>query len=161
LEQQAWYLFKNLLQLSREHGGIPIIVCIDANSKFNSDVVNFLTKGCFEPHDVFLKSLPTAELSYLFEKITLPSVFNSVYPFGASTFTGSESDTFTTFTPAFTDTIDYIFTTTDVKTTQILQLPTVEDFTQNGIQGLPNEVFPSDHLALVADLLVPVLNKKN
>ncbi|XP_049832497.1 2',5'-phosphodiesterase 12 [Schistocerca gregaria] len=58
---------------------------------------------------------------------------------------------FTNYTEGFAGCLDYIFFQTDnLQVTQVVPLPTEEELKQH--TALPNVVFPSDHLALVADL---------
>ncbi|GJQ66888.1 hypothetical protein Trydic_g7910 [Trypoxylus dichotomus] len=58
---------------------------------------------------------------------------------------------FTNFTAGFQDCLDYIYyDKTKLAVEQVIPLPTVEELSQN--TALPSVVFPSDHIALVADL---------
>lgn len=58
---------------------------------------------------------------------------------------------FTNYTEGFSGCLDYIFFQTDnLQVTQVVPLPSEEELKQH--TALPNVVFPSDHLALVADL---------
>nr|CAD7447309.1 unnamed protein product [Timema bartmani] len=58
---------------------------------------------------------------------------------------------FTNFTAGFSGCLDYIFYQIDqLEITQVVPLPSIEDVTEH--TALPSVVFPSDHVALVADL---------
>nr|CAD7597968.1 unnamed protein product [Timema genevievae] len=58
---------------------------------------------------------------------------------------------FTNFTAGFVGCLDYIFYQIDqLEITQVVPLPSIEDVTEH--TALPSVVFPSDHVALVADL---------
>ena len=58
---------------------------------------------------------------------------------------------YTTYTIGFKDCLDYIFYETDkFEVTQVVPFPTEEEMSVH--QGLPNVVFPSDHIACIADL---------
>jgi len=58
---------------------------------------------------------------------------------------------FTNFTAGFRDCLDYIFyNTNELSVSQVVPLPSNEELTQH--TALPSIVFPSDHIALVADL---------
>ncbi|KAJ8019825.1 2',5'-phosphodiesterase 12 [Holothuria leucospilota] len=58
---------------------------------------------------------------------------------------------YTNFVPAFIDTIDHIvFSVDTIGIHRVVPMPSHEEVTR--YTALPNEVFPSDHLALVCDL---------
>ncbi len=58
---------------------------------------------------------------------------------------------YTNFTMGFRDCIDYIFYQTDrIQVTNVVPFPLEEDL--EVYQGLPNIVYPSDHIACIADL---------
>jgi 2',5'-phosphodiesterase len=58
---------------------------------------------------------------------------------------------YTTYTIGFKDCIDYIFyQTDDIQVTNVVPFPLEEELKVH--QGLPNIVFPSDHIACIADL---------
>lgn len=55
------------------------------------------------------------------------------------------------YTQGFKECIDYIFYQTDhISVDKIIPMPTTEQLSANS--ALPSVVFPSDHVALVADL---------
>lgn len=57
----------------------------------------------------------------------------------------------TTRTLDFVKCVDYIFYQSDrLQVEQVIELPTDEELEENG--AIPSIVFPSDHIALVADL---------
>ena len=58
---------------------------------------------------------------------------------------------YTTYTVGFKDCLDYIYYQTDnIAVTSVVPFPLEEEMEK--YQGLPNIVFPSDHIACVADL---------
>ena len=58
---------------------------------------------------------------------------------------------YTTYTIGFKDCLDYIFYETDrIEVKNVIPFPLEEEMSPH--QGLPNIVFPSDHIACVADL---------
>lgn len=58
---------------------------------------------------------------------------------------------YTNFTACFADCLDYIFYDRDnLSVVQVVPLPSVEELQQN--TALPSVTFPSDHVALIADL---------
>ncbi|CAM9390580.1 unnamed protein product [Chrysoparadoxa australica] len=59
---------------------------------------------------------------------------------------------FTNFTPDFTETLDYILVDRGFQVAAVAPFPEEEALRQK-TPGLPTEEYPSDHLALVADLL--------
>ena len=58
---------------------------------------------------------------------------------------------FTNYTSGFSGCLDYIFyQSSKFQVDQVIPLPSLEDVTQH--TALPSIVFPSDHIALIADL---------
>ena len=56
---------------------------------------------------------------------------------------------FTNYTADFKENIDYIMNSEGIVTVALGKLPSAEDL--HGIIGIPNEVYPSDHLPLIAE----------
>ena len=70
--------------------------------------------------------------------------------------TNSPEPAFTNFTPSWSGTIDYIFIQSHAfRTLQVLDIPTEAQVTFEG-GGLPNSVFPSDHVPLAVTLEILV-----
>lgn len=58
---------------------------------------------------------------------------------------------YTNFTVGFKDCLDYIYCEkNNFEVKQVIPLPSDEELTAN--QAIPSVLFPSDHIALVADL---------
>ena len=58
---------------------------------------------------------------------------------------------YTNYTHLFKDCLDYIYYQTDRwEVKQVVPFPTEEELSEN--EAIPSAVFPSDHVALVADL---------
>ena len=58
---------------------------------------------------------------------------------------------YTNYTIGFKDCLDYIYYQTDnISVTNVVPFPLEEDMEK--YQGLPNIVYPSDHIACIADL---------
>ena len=58
---------------------------------------------------------------------------------------------YTNYTIGFKDCLDYIYYQTDnISVTNVVPFPLEEDMEK--YQGLPNTVYPSDHIACIADL---------
>ena len=58
---------------------------------------------------------------------------------------------YTNYTLGFKDCLDYIFYQTDsLEVKNVIPFPTEEDLSR--FQAIPNQVFPSDHIACVSDL---------
>lgn len=58
---------------------------------------------------------------------------------------------YTNFTVEFADCLDYIFyDTTKLQVTQVVPMPSNEELTLH--KAIPSVVFPSDHVAICADL---------
>ncbi|KAG8239392.1 hypothetical protein J437_LFUL018243 [Ladona fulva] len=74
---------------------------------------------------------------------------NLSHPFSLSSAYGEVP--FTNYTSGFVGCLDYIFYSTDALTVeQVVPLPSEEEVAQN--IAIPSIVFPSDHLAIIADL---------
>jgi 2',5'-phosphodiesterase len=114
---------------------VRLIFCGDFNSVPTSPVYEYMMNKRIErSHRIFEKTRNNIDLSHNFQ-------FESVYG----------KPKYTNYTDDFKDCLDYIFVEKNkIKVDKVVPLPTEEELSQH--QGLPNDVFPSDHLALVTDL---------
>lgn len=99
-----------------------------------------------DPSQIILKQtnknlLPDAEEAA--KNVTLSQPFNLLSACGTPQFTN--------FTAGFTECIDYIWFQTDAfKSNSFVEMPSNEELQAH--TAIPSVVFPSDHLALVAEL---------
>jgi 2',5'-phosphodiesterase len=114
---------------------VRLIFCGDFNSVPTSPVYEYMMNKRIErSHRIFEKTRNNIDLSHNFQ-------FESAYG----------KPKYTNYTDDFKDCLDYIFVEKNkIKVDKVVPLPTEEELSQH--QGLPNDVFPSDHLALVTDL---------
>ncbi|KAJ8908497.1 hypothetical protein NDN08_005205 [Rhodosorus marinus] len=70
-----------------------------------------------------------------------------------------EEGDMTNYTEPFVDVLDYIFVKGGVRASSFLKLPSAKELEKNGVKGFPHGPWPSDHIALVADLEIPFLSK--
>ena len=122
---------------------IPMIICGDFNSGAKSAVYELLTHGGFKGQHSDLKERDYGSFSNnMSHPFTLKSAYSSV---------GELS--FTNYTPAFTDVLDYIFYSSNALRVSGLLGEVDKEYLQR-VPGFPNFHFPSDHLALMAEFVV-------
>ncbi len=68
----------------------------------------------------------------------------------AYAFKNNKEPDFTTFTTSWHGTLDYIFLLGEIHVQQILELPSLSLIEP----GIPNDLFPSDHVSLCVDLVL-------
>ena len=129
---------------------IPMIICGDFNSGYNSAVYNLITQRHLQAEH---PDLAGYNYDYYTEKgMEHPFTLKSAY--GDSPEAIKSSLQFTNYTPGFTDVLDYIwYSTNTLRVTGLLGR--VDDDYLTKVPGFPNAHFPSDHLALVAEFVVP------
>ncbi|XP_077292174.1 2',5'-phosphodiesterase 12 [Arctopsyche grandis] len=118
---------------------VSLLLCGDFNSVPSCGVYQLYTTG-FVPSDyIDFKSNESEALSNVILKQSIPLASACGTP------------EFTNFTVGFADCLDYIFYNKECfDVVQIIPLPSNEELRQNS--AIPSVVFPSDHVALVADL---------
>nr|CAD7576669.1 unnamed protein product [Timema californicum] len=118
---------------------VSMVVCGDFNSTPECGVYQLFTTQFVPENCIDWKSKEDEAMNEL--------------SFSHSLLLGSAYGTpaFTNFTSGFAGCLDYIFYQLDqLEITQVVPLPSIEDVTEH--TALPSVVFPSDHVALVADL---------
>jgi len=116
-----------------------LVYCGDFNSCPGSGVYEFMTKQYIEPNCSIWSSNQDEAVRDL--AVHNPCAMESAYG----------TPPFTNYTHLFSGCLDYIFYEKSKFTVQqVAPLPDLEVVTQN--TGLPSIVFPSDHIALIADL---------
>lgn len=129
---------------------IPMIICGDFNSGYGSAVYNLITQRQLKAGH---PDLAGYNYDYYTEKgMEHPFTLKSSY--GDSPDAIKSSLQFTNYTPGFTDVLDYIwYSSNSLRVTGLLGK--VDDEYLSKVPGFPNVHFPSDHLALVAEFVVP------
>nr|CAD7262854.1 unnamed protein product [Timema shepardi] len=131
-------IFAKLLSMSTDKR-VSMVVCGDFNSTPECGVYQLFTTQFVPENCIDWKSKEDEAMNEL--------------SFSHSLLLGSAYGTpaFTNFTSGFAGCLDYIFYQLDqLEITQVVPLPSIEDVTEH--TALPSVVFPSDHVALVADL---------
>lgn len=122
-----------------ENPRIDIVFCGDFNSTPDCGTYQLLTEGKVSQERA--DWLSNSEEAVVGLNVETGLRFQSAY----------QDIEYTNYTPQFKGCLDYIYFETDgLKCDSIVPLPSHEDVIATG--GIPSEVFPSDHLALVANL---------
>jgi 2',5'-phosphodiesterase len=118
---------------------VHLMLCGDFNSTPPFAVVELMTKGHIGEDHADWSSCPGQEVSGLSVK----------HPFSMASACGTPK--YTNFTQGFKDCLDYIFYQTDgLRVAQVVPFPSEEELSTH--VAIPSVVFPSDHIACVADL---------
>lgn len=126
-------------QDSTSGANLYLIFCGDMNSTPDCGLFQLVTKGRVGPELVDWKSNEEEAVQGLAvdTRLRLSPAYENIE--------------YTNYTPNFHGLLDYIYYEREkVKVNQVVPLPYHEDVVMTG--GIPSDVFPSDHLALVADL---------
>ena len=116
-----------------------LVLCGDFNSTPPFGVLEFMRSGSIPEGHADWRSCPGEEVEGL----------SMGHPFGMDTACGTPK--YTNYTSGFKDCLDYIFYEKDAfKVRQVVPFPSEEELSMN--VAIPNMVFPSDHVACVADL---------
>lgn len=150
---QVSMLVKELEHLRKEkYTSAAVIFCGDLNSDPKSIAMDYVFNGTVsELHEEWKAVAASAAVDENNDKIQGlinglnydPSIAHSFYFEN-----GSDSTHFTTFTPNFVDTLDYILYSRD-KLQSFNPMPMFER--TQVMPGLPNQYFPSDHVAIGCD----------
>lgn len=139
LEYIRNYYENKVSGLGDESRRISIVFCGDMNSSPDCGLYKLATTGKVEDDLVDWSSNESEAVKGLSVHTNLR--FKSAY----------DGVPYTNFTPLFNGCLDYIYYNPDQLTClSIVPMPDHDDVIANG--GIPSDVFPSDHLALVADL---------
>ena len=120
---------------------VPLVLCGDFNSLPDENVVTFLKRGVLEHQDIHHQSLShDLDLSSAYEQVT-----------------GKENEV-TNYTNSFEGALDYIFSSRQsVFASSVVQVPTKQKLRGRDDTPMPNSVFPSDHVSLIAELQLSYL----
>ncbi|XP_044750535.1 2',5'-phosphodiesterase 12-like [Coccinella septempunctata] len=111
---------------------VNIVLCGDFNSLPNSAVYKFICDGKVEPEDYLKVGDRLLNLQHNMRFVS-----------------ACGSPKYTVYTPSFKNCIDYVFIEEDTEVEQVV--PFLEEEVEKH-EGLPNDLYPSDHLALVVDI---------
>lgn len=137
--------------LSYELGSqIPMVICGDFNSGYDSTVWRLMTQRRLQPdHPDF-----TGYNYNYFTQEGMEHPFTIKSAYGDTREAVKNSLQFTNYTPGFSDVLDYIWYSSNTLRVTGLLGKIDEDYLSK-VPGFPNAHFPSDHLALVAEFVVP------
>lgn len=129
----------------RTNTDIPLLVCGDYNSIYDSSVYELLDKGRIPPDHPDLVGHSYGNFTR--DGISHPFSLRSAYAHIHKT---AEDLTFTNYTPTFAGVIDYIwYSTNNLEAVEILGPPDYHFLKR--VPGFPNYHFPSDHIHLMAE----------
>ncbi|KNH07770.1 hypothetical protein XU18_1580 [Perkinsela sp. CCAP 1560/4] len=163
---QAHMLISTLDALRREKcPDAEIVLCGDLNSMPNGGVYDLLSRGVIDSTHSDWKDCVIYNQERINERavdlamlIGLPTEYENDVNFGF-TLSGIQlidscahwtSDVHTNYTPNFKSRLDYIFHSKNVACIRTLRNPSVEEL--GAELAIPSSKFPSDHVAVVADL---------
>ena len=116
-----------------------IVLCGDFNSQPSYGVYEFINNKVIDENHPDWKSIEGEHV----ENLKIEHSVNMKSACG--------TPKYTTYTMGFKGCLDYIFYQSDtVSVKNVIPFPTEEELSQ--FEGLPNLVYPSDHLACVADM---------
>uniref|UniRef100_A0A8D8RZ77 2',5'-phosphodiesterase 12 n=2 Tax=Cacopsylla melanoneura TaxID=428564 RepID=A0A8D8RZ77_9HEMI len=135
------YIQWNITKLRQSKPGyeVSLIFCGDFNSSPDCGMYRLMTQNQVPPDVDDWRSNPDERIEGI--PLTQP------YPMASACGTPE----FTNYTLGFSGCLDYIYYQKDhMKVTQVIPFPSKEELEL--YSGLPSPVYPSDHLALIADL---------
>ncbi|KAL9881859.1 2',5'-phosphodiesterase 12 [Glossina fuscipes] len=138
---------KLIIQLNlNDENQLAIVFSGDFNSVPECGIFRLMTEGFVEDDFIDWRSNPEEALTGVFLK----------QPFRMQSACGTPQ--YTNFTHAFAACLDYIFYQSDrLSVEQIVPLPGLEELKSH--KAIPSVVFPSDHVALVADLRFKLMSQ--
>ncbi|KFH40375.1 Glucose-repressible alcohol dehydrogenase transcriptional effector-like protein [Hapsidospora chrysogenum ATCC 11550] len=132
----------------RTNTEIPLLVCGDFNSTEDSSVYDLLTKGRVSPDHPELSNYQYG--SFTRDGIEHPFSLRDAY---AHTKRTADELPFTNYTPGFTDTIDYIwYSTNSLEVVSVLGPPDAGYLTR--IPAFPYWHFPADHIQIMSEFVI-------
>lgn len=154
-EERQTYPEPGPSQEYRNNTDIPLLVCGDFNSVYDSSVYDLLSAGRVAPDHPEFGGHQYG--SFTTDGVEHPFSMRSAYVHLSNT---PDELTFTNYTPAFADVIDYVWYSTN--TLEVVELlgPPDKDHMKR-VPGFPNYHFPSDHIQISAEFLIkPRKDKK-
>ncbi|KAG7125108.1 Glucose-repressible alcohol dehydrogenase transcriptional effector like protein [Verticillium longisporum] len=133
---------------------IPLLVCGDFNSTFDSSVYELLAQGRVSPDHKELASFQYGNFTR--DGIEHPFSLRDAY---APTHGTPDQLPYTNYTPGFTDVIDYLwFSTNTLEVVDLLGPPDAEYLKR--VPAFPHWHFPSDHMQIMAEFVVKARKDK-
>lgn len=127
---------------------IPLLVCGDFNSTEGSSVCDLMSRGRVSPDHSDLSSYQYG--SFTRDGIEHPFSLRDSY---AATKGTADELPFTNYTPGFTDTIDYIwYSTNTLEVVSVLGPPEPTHLTR--IPAFPHWHYPADHIQLMTEFVI-------
>ncbi|CAG9760881.1 unnamed protein product [Ceutorhynchus assimilis] len=128
---------KNSVIREYKPNNIGIVFCGDFNSHYEKSLFGFMRTGTIDPEHKDCLKISSEGKATIYSKLYLSCA--------------SGTPKYTNYTPDFKGCLDYIFVETHrLATTRVIPVASEKELMK--YIGLPNEVYPSDHLSLVVDL---------
>jgi len=138
----------------RNNTDIPLLVCGDYNSTYDSSVYELLSMGRVSPNH---NDFGTHQYgSFTRDGVEHPFSMRSAYVHLNGT---PDELTFTNYVPGFAEVIDYIWYSTNTLEVVSLLGPPDRDHLKR-VPGFPNYHFPADHIQIMAELVIKARKDK-
>jgi CCR4-NOT transcription complex subunit 6 len=138
----------------RSNTDIPLLVCGDYNSTYDSSVYDLLSQGRVPPDHSDFKGHQYGNFTR--EGIEHPFSMRSAYNHLIGT---PEELPFTNYVPTFKGVIDYIwYSTNTLEVVELLGPPDRQHLKR--VPGFPNYHFPADHIQIMAELVIKARKDK-
>jgi len=133
---------------------IPLLVCGDYNSTFDSSVYELLSQGRVAPNH---SDFGTHQYgTFTRDGIEHPFSMRSAYVHLNGT---SNELPFTNYTPSFAEVIDYIwYSTNTLEVVELLGPPDQQHLKR--VPGFPNYHFPADHIQIMSEFVIKQRKEK-
>ncbi len=138
----------------RSNIDIPMLVCGDYNSTYDSSVYELLSMGRVAPTHGDFGTYQYG--SFTRDGINHPFSMRSAYVHLNGT---PDELTFTNYVPGFAEVIDYIWYSTNTLEVVSLLGPPDRDHLKR-VPGFPNYHFPADHIQIMAELVIKARKDK-
>ncbi|KAK4157534.1 Endonuclease/exonuclease/phosphatase [Chaetomidium leptoderma] len=138
----------------RNNTDIPLLVCGDYNSTYDSSVYELLSMGRVAPNHSDFGNHQYG--SFTRDGIEHPFSMRSAYVHLNGT---PDELTFTNYVPGFAEVIDYIWYSTNTLEVVSLLGPPDRDHLKR-VPGFPNYHFPADHIQIMAELVIKARKDK-
>ena len=133
---------------------IPLVICSDLNSTYESGVYELLSKGQVSPDHPEIKGFSYGDFTK--HGIEHPFQLRSAYTNLDKT---PDAIPFTNYTGTFRGVIDHIWYSTNALENVAL-LGGIDSEYMSKVPGFPNYHFPSDHMSLMAEFVVKGVKEK-
>jgi CCR4-NOT transcription complex subunit 6 len=138
----------------RNNTDIPLLICGDYNSTYDSSVYELLSMGRVAPNH---NDFGTHQYgSFTRDGVEHPFSMRSAYVHLNGT---PEELPFTNYVPGFAEVIDYIWYSTNTLEVVSLLGPPDRDHLKR-VPGFPNYHFPADHIQIMAELVIKARKDK-